>query len=234
MYNLDNQEVGHYTLPGTIFGVPIRRDILHRVVRWQLAKRQQACPSSTSLWLPDGTFGTFVSISNCATNKELCCLNRELTKQRHELRCQGVEGSLDHRKDKGKPELALSELDRLHPISAACVHTSAAESACLKNCRGLMLGYFCDSNLPKLSQFCHCKHAGLHDRSCMSLQMRGGGVIHGPVVRSHEHSLNRKVRRLGMKCALAVSDMQIEHNSLWSLHLLRSVEVVMSFCRPKP
>lgn len=37
------------------------------------------------------------------------------------------------------------------------------------------------------------------------LQMRGGGVIHGPVVRSHEHSLNRKVRRLGMKCALSVS-----------------------------
>lgn len=37
------------------------------------------------------------------------------------------------------------------------------------------------------------------------VQMRGGGVIHGPVVRSHEHSLNRKVRRLGLKCALAVS-----------------------------
>ncbi len=59
----------------------------------------------------------------------------------------------------------------------------------------------------------------------MSLQMRGGGVIHGPVVRSHEHSLNRKVRRLGMKCALAVSGMQIEHNSLWSLQHSRPVEV---------
>ncbi len=55
--------------------------------------------------------------------------------------------------------------------------------------------------------------------------MRGGGVIHGPVVRSHEHSLNRKVRRLGMKCALAVSDMQIEHNSLWALQLSRPAEV---------
>jgi len=50
-------------------------------------------------------------------------------------------------------------------------------------------------------------------------------VIHGPVVRSHEHSLNRKVRRLGMKCALAVSGMQIEHNSLWSLQHSRPVEV---------
>ena len=50
VYNLDNQEVGQYTLPGTIFGVPVRTDILHRVVRWQLAKRQQARPSSMSLW----------------------------------------------------------------------------------------------------------------------------------------------------------------------------------------
>ncbi len=39
-------------------------------------------------------------------------------------------------------------------------------------------------------------------------------MIHGPVVRSHEHSLSRKVRRLGMKCALAVSGMQIEHGQL--------------------
>ena len=41
VYNLDNQEVGHYTLPHGIFGVDVRRDILHRVVRWLLAKRQQ-------------------------------------------------------------------------------------------------------------------------------------------------------------------------------------------------
>lgn len=34
-------QVGTYTLGGDIFDVPIRRDILHRVVRWQLAKRQQ-------------------------------------------------------------------------------------------------------------------------------------------------------------------------------------------------
>ena len=30
-----------YTLPGVIFDVPVRIDILQRVVRWQLAKRQQ-------------------------------------------------------------------------------------------------------------------------------------------------------------------------------------------------
>ncbi len=33
--------VGEYTLPGDVFNVPIRKDVLHRVVRWQLAKRQQ-------------------------------------------------------------------------------------------------------------------------------------------------------------------------------------------------
>ncbi len=36
-------------------------------------------------------------------------------------------------------------------------------------------------------------------------QRRGGGVTFGPVVRSHAHDLPRKVRRLGLKCALSVS-----------------------------
>ena len=34
-------------------------------------------------------------------------------------------------------------------------------------------------------------------------QMRGGGTAHGPVVRSHEHNLPKKVRRLGLKVALS-------------------------------
>ena len=34
-------------------------------------------------------------------------------------------------------------------------------------------------------------------------QFRTGGVVHGPVVRSHEYSLNKKVRRLGLICALS-------------------------------
>ena len=42
VYRLDRQPTGEtYTLGGDIFDVPIRRDILHRVVRWQLAKAQQ-------------------------------------------------------------------------------------------------------------------------------------------------------------------------------------------------
>ncbi len=74
--------------------------------------------------------GTSVSLSDYATHKEVCCLNRELTKQRHELRCQGVEGSPDRRKDKGKPELALSELDRLHSI-LCCMLTNKCYAICL-------------------------------------------------------------------------------------------------------
>ena len=34
-------------------------------------------------------------------------------------------------------------------------------------------------------------------------QYRTGGVVHGPVVRSHEYSLNKKVRRLGLISALS-------------------------------
>lgn len=34
-------------------------------------------------------------------------------------------------------------------------------------------------------------------------QMRGGATVHGPVVRSYAHNLNKKVRKLGLKCALS-------------------------------
>jgi large subunit ribosomal protein L4 len=39
--------------------------------------------------------------------------------------------------------------------------------------------------------------------SMRSVQFRTGGVAHGPVVRSHEYSLNKKVRRLGLISALS-------------------------------
>jgi large subunit ribosomal protein L4 len=38
--NLDNQEVGDIDLADAVFGLPVRRDILARVVNWQLAKRR--------------------------------------------------------------------------------------------------------------------------------------------------------------------------------------------------
>jgi len=39
--------------------------------------------------------------------------------------------------------------------------------------------------------------------SLRSAQFRGGGVIFGPVVRSHAHDLPKKVRALGLKIALS-------------------------------
>jgi large subunit ribosomal protein L4 len=39
--------------------------------------------------------------------------------------------------------------------------------------------------------------------SLRSPQHRTGGVVHGPVVRSHAYSLNKKVRRLGLLSALS-------------------------------
>jgi hypothetical protein len=38
-------------LDGDVFDVPIRKDIVHRVVRWQLAKRQQVHTMIFSLLL---------------------------------------------------------------------------------------------------------------------------------------------------------------------------------------
>ena len=39
--------------------------------------------------------------------------------------------------------------------------------------------------------------------SLRATQFRGGGISFGPVVRSHEQDLPKKIRRLGMLCALA-------------------------------
>jgi len=38
--NLDNKSVGSLDLADAVFGIDVREDILQRVVRWQLAKRQ--------------------------------------------------------------------------------------------------------------------------------------------------------------------------------------------------
>jgi large subunit ribosomal protein L4 len=41
-----------------------------------------------------------------------------------------------------------------------------------------------------------------------SAQFRGGATVHGPVVRSHAHDLPKKVRRLGLKCALSAKQAE--------------------------
>ena len=39
--------------------------------------------------------------------------------------------------------------------------------------------------------------------SAAVVQFRGGGVVHGPVVRNHSHALPKKVRQLGLRSALS-------------------------------
>jgi large subunit ribosomal protein L4 len=51
------------------------------------------------------------------------------------------------------------------------------------------------------------------------IQRRGGGVAHGPQVRSHETSLQKKVRKLGLRHALSVK------LASGALHFVDSVEM---------
>ena len=108
--NLDKKNVGSIELADSVFGAPVRGDILQRVVRWQLAKRQA------------GTHKTKVISEVSGTTKKPY-------------------------KQKG---------------------TGSARQGSLR-----------------------------------SAQMRGGGVIFGPVVRSHAHDLPKKVRALALKHALS-------------------------------
>ena len=107
---LDNKQVGMVELADDVFGVNVRRDILHRTVKWQLAKRQSG------------------------THK---------VKERGEVR--GTTAKMYRQKGTGRAR-----------------HGSK-----------------------RVSQFV------------------GGGVVFGPVVRSHAHDLPKKVRRLALKCALS-------------------------------
>ena len=51
------------------------------------------------------------------------------------------------------------------------------------------------------------------------VQFRGGGVVHGPVIRSHQHKLNKKVRKLGLKSILS---SKFRDNNLIVLEKLES------------
>ncbi|KAF6260221.1 ribosomal protein L4 domain-containing protein [Scenedesmus sp. NREL 46B-D3] len=110
LYNLDKQQLASVELPGDIFNVPVRVDVLHEVVRWQRAKARQG------------------------THK---------TKDRSEVSGGGR---------KPWPQKG----------------TGRARQG-----------------------------------SRRSPQWRGGGVVHGPVPRSYAYALPKKIRRLGLKCALS-------------------------------
>lgn len=53
--NFLSEEKGLMVLAGDVFDVPIRKDIVHRVVRWQLAKRQQGTHSTKTISEVSGT-----------------------------------------------------------------------------------------------------------------------------------------------------------------------------------
>ncbi|HEY0523813.1 MAG TPA: 50S ribosomal protein L4 [Stellaceae bacterium] len=108
--NLDNQDVGEIDLADEVFGVAVRKDILARMVNWQLAKRRQGTHKTKGISEISGT-----------------------TKKPY--------------RQKG---------------------TGRARQGSLR-----------------------------------SPQFRGGAVIFGPVVRSHAFDLQKKVRRLALKCALS-------------------------------
>lgn len=53
--NMRNEDKGMIVLAGDVFDVPIRKDIIHRVVRWQLAKRRQGTHSTKTISEVSGT-----------------------------------------------------------------------------------------------------------------------------------------------------------------------------------
>ena len=53
--NIDNEEVGDIELADEIFGLPIRRDILARVVNWQLARRRAGTHKTKGIGEIQGT-----------------------------------------------------------------------------------------------------------------------------------------------------------------------------------
>lgn len=108
--NLDNDTVGEIVLSPEVFGVPVRGDLLARMVAWQLAKRRR------------GTHKT---------------------------------------KD-------VSEISGTGKRPWRQKGTGRARQG-----------------------------------STRSPQFRGGAVIHGPVVRDHSHDLQKKVRKLALRTALA-------------------------------
>lgn len=108
--NLNNEQVGEIELSEAVFGLPLRSDILTRMVNWQLAKRRSG-----------------------------------------------------NHKTKG-----VSEISGTGKKPYKQKGTGRARQGSLR-----------------------------------SPQFRGGAVIFGPVVRSHEHDLNKKVRKLALKTALS-------------------------------
>ena len=53
--SLDNKTVGEIELDETVFGLPLRTDLLHRIVNWQLAKRRAGTHKTKTISEISGT-----------------------------------------------------------------------------------------------------------------------------------------------------------------------------------
>ncbi|MBT3627905.1 MAG: 50S ribosomal protein L4 [Rhodospirillaceae bacterium] len=53
--NLDNKAAGEIELAEAVFGAPVRADLMHRTVRWQLAKRQAGTHKTKTVGEISGT-----------------------------------------------------------------------------------------------------------------------------------------------------------------------------------
>ena len=54
LYNLKNEKIGQVELPDEVFNVEVRTDLLHSVVRWQLASRRQGTHMTKTKGLVSG------------------------------------------------------------------------------------------------------------------------------------------------------------------------------------
>lgn len=54
VYNWDKKKVGEVELPAAVFEQPVRKDLLHTVVRWQLAARRQGTHMTKTKGLVSG------------------------------------------------------------------------------------------------------------------------------------------------------------------------------------
>ena len=56
------------------------------------------------------------------------------------------------------------------------------------------------------------------------VQFRGGGAVHGPVVRGHAHKLPKKIKILGLKSALS---LKAKNGNFWSKYFWVSIKIFL-------
>ncbi|CAI5978393.1 unnamed protein product [Closterium sp. NIES-65] len=199
---------GEAVLDGTIFDVPVRRDIVHRVVLWQLAKRRQVRRRGVrgigweeeeySVWGGGRRReGTRVGAERMEWVVNCIVMGSGWLG----WRCNGWARARTARSGRarcaGRPASLIASSSPSHsphcpytPPPPPAQGTHSTKRAC--EVRG-------SSSKPwKQKGTGRARHG-----SRRGPQFRGGAAMHGPKPRSHAFSLNKKVRALGLKAALS-------------------------------